>query len=146
MLKHAGGVLESAAFPRLVRWLAIAMILALAICGAMASDELRRAAWSSGSLWLFTAAWLSIAWLGYWIVHSRTRLVGDTLVQTWLWTKRSEVQDVAQLKLVHWAWVDGIVAPRLLVRQRSGAVLWFNAADARILRAFCDQVAGRSAT
>ena len=137
--------LDCAAFPRGARIVAVLLTLLLAVAGAMASTELRQAQWTATGLALLAAAWLCIAWMGYWILHSRTRLDGDTLLQTWIWDKRCRVQDVAQLKLVHWRWVDGIVAPRLLVRQRGGAVLWIDAADARLLRQFCEQV-GRQQT
>ena len=137
----AGAPLESAAFPPFLRYAAIVLMVALFIGALLASPEMRRATWTASGLALMAAAWVSIAWFGYWLLHSRTRLEADTLTQTWIWTKRCRAADVASLKLVHLQWIDGIVAPRLLVRQRNGALLWFQAADSRILRGFAERVA-----
>ena len=131
----------SAAFPTFPRVFAVLIIVLLAVAAAGASEQLRHAVWTPGSVVLLAAAWVCIAWMGWWIFNSRTRLAGDTLVQSWIWTKRARAGDVAQLKLVHIPLLDWIVAPRLLVRLRSGAMLWFQAADVRVLQAFCDRVA-----
>ncbi|MDB5966627.1 MAG: hypothetical protein JWQ72_3127 [Polaromonas sp.] len=137
-------VLESAAFPPLVRALAAAMVLGLAGFALWSWPALSTTAWSTASLGVYGGAFICIVWVGYWILRSRTRLEGDVLTQTWLWTKRERAADVAQLKLVHWRWLESIMAPRLLVRRRNGAITWFNAADARLLTAFAEQVARRS--
>jgi hypothetical protein len=131
---------ESAAFPRFVRHLAIVLMAVLFIAALMASAELRAATWSWPALALFGAAWLCITWFGYWLLHSRTRLEGDVLTQTWLWTKRTSTAEVAHMKLVHWPMVDAVIAPRLFIRQRNGSMLWFHAADGRILHAFIERV------
>ena len=136
-----GETLESPAFPRLPRWLAVALIALLVLAALRASPQLLNASWTTSSLLLMLGAGLTIAWLGYWIVFSRTRLEGQSLVQTWLWTKCTRVDEVAQLKLVFVPGLVWLVAPRLLVRQRSGAVLWFQAADVRLLQAFAERVA-----
>ena len=136
-----GETLESPAFPRLPRWLAVALIALLVLAALRASPQLLNASWTTSSLLLMLGAGLTIAWLGYWIVFSRTRLEGQSLVQTWLWTKCTRVDEVAQLKLVFMPGLVWLVAPRLLVRQRSGAVLWFQAADVRLLQAFAERVA-----
>ena len=136
-----GETLESPAFPRLPRWLAVALIALLVLAALRASPQLLNASWTTSSLLLMLGAGLTIAWLGYWIVFSRTRLESQSLVQTWLWTKRTRVDEVAQLKLVFVPGLVWLVAPRLLVRQHSGAVLWFQAADVRLLQAFAERVA-----
>lgn len=140
-MTEPGTTLESPAFPRLSRWLAVALIVMLALAALRASPQLLSASWTLNSLLLMLGAGLTIAWLGYWIVFSRTRLEDQTLVQTWIWTKRTRVDEVAQLKLVFVPGLVWLVAPRLLVRQRSGAVLWFQAADVQLLRAFGERVA-----
>jgi hypothetical protein len=90
---------------------------------------------------VYGLAFVCIIWVGYWILRSRTRFDGEALTQTWLWTKHETAANIAQLKLVHWRWLQQIVAPRLLVRSRTGAITWFNAADARLLTAFAERVA-----
>lgn len=132
--------LECSAFPHAVRRLAMLLMAGLAVGAAVTSTDLRSVDWHTHSVVLFLLAYLCIAWMGYWILHSRTRLAGGELTQTWLWTKRAHVRDVASMKLVHWAWVDALIAPRLLVRQKSGGISWFHAADATVLREFMAQV------
>lgn len=136
-----GGTLESPAFPRLPRLLAVALIVLLVLAALRAAPQLLSAQWTGSGLALLLGAGLTIGWLGYWIVFSTTRLQGPALQQTWLWTKRTRVEDVAQLKLVHVPGLAWLVAPRLLVRQRGGAVLWFQAADVQLLQAFAERVA-----
>ncbi|MFT3665274.1 hypothetical protein [Piscinibacter sp.] len=141
-----GGVLESAAFPRTLRWGAFALIGLVVVAALRARAALAGAAWSAGGIALLAGAWLLIAWLGYWLQASRTRLDGDTLSQTWLWRKQARAAEVTQLKLVHWPRLEWLVAPRLFVRQRNGSMLWFHAADAALLRGFCERVAALRAS
>jgi hypothetical protein len=133
---RADAAMQCAAFPSALRILSILIFLSLVVWGALALPELRSAQWSDTALFLFGSAWLCIAWMGYWIVNSRTRLDGDTLSQTWLWDKRVHAADVVQMKLVHLPWLQAVMAPRLLVRQRGGALQWFQASDANVLQAF----------
>ena len=137
-----GGLLESPAYPPLVRILAVVLIVDLLAFGLWSLPALRSAEWSTPSLLLFGGAAACIVWVGYWIVYSRTRLEGDVLTQTWIWNRRADAAQVTQLKLVHWRLLDRIVAPRLLVRQ-GPAVTWFHSADARLLTGFAERVAGR---
>jgi hypothetical protein len=136
--------LHSTAFPALVRVLAVALTAALAVSAVWSLPALRSANWTHTGLAVLALSALCVAWVGYWIVFSRTRLDGDVLVQTWLWDKRVNAGDVAQLKLVHWRPLDGLMAPRLLVRRRNGGITWFQSADARLLTAFGERVAARS--
>ena len=136
--------LESPAYPRFVRILAVVFVVDLIAFGLWSLPAPSDESWTAGSIALFTLAALCIAWMGYWIVNSRTRLEGDELTQTWLWTQRVRASEVAQLKLVHWPWLQSVIAPRLLVRRRNGAVGWFHSADARLLTEFAQRVAARS--
>ncbi|SEA89102.1 hypothetical protein [Variovorax sp. YR216] len=136
--------LESPAYPRFVRILAVVFVVDLIAFGLWSIPSLSDESWTAGSIALFVLAALCIAWMGYWIVNSRTRLEGDELTQTWLWTKRVRASEVAQLKLVHWPWLQSVIAPRLLVRRRNGAVGWFHSADARLLTEFAQRVAARN--
>ncbi len=139
-----GAALESAAYPPFVRIAAVVLVVDLVGFGLWSLPTMRSVDWSTPSLVLFGLAALCIAWVGYWIVYSRTRLEGDVLTQTWLWTKRADAAEAAQLKLVHWRWLERVIAPRLLVRRSNGAVTWFNAADARLLTGFAERVAQRA--
>jgi len=135
-------VLESPAYPRFVRILAVVLVADLLAFGLWSVPALRGADWSAPSLLLFGAAAISIVWIGFWIVYSRTRLEGDVLTQTWIWTRRAHAAEVTKLKLVHWRALDRIIAPRLLVRQ-GPAVTWFHSADPRLLTGFAQRVAER---
>ena len=133
--------LESPAYPPLLRTLAVVLVIDLIAFGVWTIPALRRAEWSAAGLAVFALAGVCIVWVGYWILASRTRLEGEVLTQTWLWTKREHARDVAQLKLVHWRWLERVVAPRLLVRRRNGAISWVHSADARLLTGFAERVA-----
>ena len=137
-------VLESPAYPPFVRILSVVLVVDLIGFGLWSIPTLREADWSVSSIVVFAIAALCIAWMGYWIVYSRTRLEGDVITQTWLWNKREDAADVANLKLVHLRWLERVMAPRLLVRRRNGSVTWIHSADARLLTGFAQRVASRS--
>lgn len=132
---------ESAAFPPLLRTLAVVLVVDLFGFGIWSLPSLRTAQWTTSALVVMGIAALCVVWVGYWIVYSRTRLEGDELVQTWLWDKRVKAQDVAQLKLVHIRMLERLIAPRLLVRRRMGGITWFHAYDPQVLIAFGQRVA-----
>ena len=132
--------LQSPAFPRSVRIATMAMVAGLLVFAASSWPAIRDASWTASGVVLWTAASLIVQWTGWWIVHSRTSLQGDEITQTWLWNKRVHARNVAQLKLVHWPALDWIMAPRMLIRQRSGVTVWIHAADAQILTAFANRV------
>lgn len=132
---------EGAAFPPLLRTLAVVLVVDLFAFGIWSLPSLRTAEWTTSALVVMAIAALCVVWVGYWIVYSRTRLDGDELVQTWLWDKRVKAQDVAQLKLVHIRMLERLIAPRLLVRRRMGGITWFHAYDPQVLIAFGQRVA-----
>ena len=136
--------IESAAFPPLLRTLAVVLVVDLFAFALWSLPSLRTTSWSASSLFVFGVAGLCVTWVGYWIVYSRTRLEGDVLTQTWLWDKRVRAEDVAQLKLVHIRMLERVIAPRLLVRRRFGGITWFHAYDPQVLVAFGQQVAQRA--
>ncbi|MGJ7527746.1 hypothetical protein [Variovorax sp. GB1P17] len=136
--------LESAAFPPLLRTLAVVLVVDIFAFALWSLPSLRTTTWSTSALVVFGIAALCVVWVGYWIVYSRTRIEGDVLTQTWLWNKRVSAQDVAQLKLVHIRMLERVIAPRLLVRRRYGGITWFHAYDPQVLIAFGEQVAQRA--
>ncbi|WP_326533928.1 hypothetical protein [Pseudorhodoferax sp.] len=127
---------DSPAFPRAARMLAVILLADLVLLGLWQAPKLMQAEWSATGLVVFATATVMVLWMGTWIVRSRTRLLDGELSQTWVWTKRVRVADVASLKLVHLPWLERIVAPRLLVRRRGGGVTWFHSADPQLLIAF----------
>jgi hypothetical protein len=137
--------LESPAYPALARTLAVILVVDLVGLGAWSLPALRGAQWSASGLVVFALAMLCVVWVGYWILYSRTRLEGDVITQTWLWNKREDAANVAQLKLVHSRWLERVMAPRLLVKRRNGSMTWIHSADARLLTGFAERVAERMA-
>ncbi|WCM86947.1 hypothetical protein [Acidovorax sp. NCPPB 3576] len=138
--RSEAALLESAAYPPLVRGLAVVIVVALGAFAAWSVPALRGAQWSFTSLATFCMAGVLIAWVGWWIVFSRTRFTGDTLLQSWLWDKKVHIREVATFKIVHWPWLSGIVAPRMLVRRRNGSIAWMHSADPALLVAFGEAV------
>lgn len=128
--------LESAAYPPLVRQLAVGIVAALAAFAAWSVPALQEAQWNFTSLSTFALAAVLIAWVGWWMVFSRTRLDGGEILQTWLWDKQVKASEVATFKIVHWPWLAFIVSPRMLVRRRNGSITWIHSADPALLVAF----------
>ena len=148
-MTDASPVMESPAYPPLLRVLSVVIVVDVIGFALWSLPALRSTTWSSGSLALLSLAGIGVLWMGWWIVYSRTRLDGDVLSQTWLWNRRAHANEVTQLKLVHLRPLQKIIAPRLLVRRRNGAIAWFHSADPTLLTAFAERVAaqaGRAAT
>ncbi|AVS81910.1 hypothetical protein [Paracidovorax avenae] len=143
---EAGGAaidIESAAFPPLVRLLAVAIVGGLATFALWSIPALRGAQWTFPALATFGLAAVLIGWMGWWMVFSRTRFTsedGGVIVQTWLWDKRVRAADVASFKIVHWPWFHAVIAPRILLRRKGGGITWVHAADAGLLVAFGESV------
>lgn len=146
-MTDASTVLESPAYPPLLRVLSVVIVVDVIGFALWSLPALRSTTWSAGSLALLSLAGIGVLWMGWWIVYSRTRLDENVLSQTWLWNRRAHASEVTQLKLVHWRPLQRIIAPRLLVRRRNGAVAWFHSADPVLLTAFAERVgqqAGRA--
>jgi len=139
-------LLDSAAYPPLVRKLAVVIVLALAAFAAWSLPALQEAEWNFTALSTFALAAVLIAWVGWWMVFSRTRLQEDEVVQTWLWDKHVKAREVATFKIVHWPWLSFIVSPRMLVRRRNGSITWIHSADPALLVAFGHAVVRQGST
>jgi hypothetical protein len=147
MSESTDAVLESPAYPPLLRVLSVVIVVDVVGLALWSLPALRGASWSAGSLVLLGLAGIGVVWMGWWVVYSRTRLEGDVLTQTWLWDRRAHAGEVTQLKLVHWAPLQRVMAPRLLVKRSNGAIGWFQSADPRLLTTFAQRVgehAGRA--
>ena len=143
-MTDASTVLESPAYPPLLRVLSVVIVVDVIGFALWSLPALRSTTWSAGSLALLSLAGIGVLWMGWWIVYSRTRLDGDVLSQTWLWNRRAHASEVTQLKLVHLRPLQKIIAPRLLVRRRNGAIAWFHSADPVLLTAFAERVAAQA--
>ena len=143
-MTDASTVLESPAYPPLLRVLSVVIVVDVIGFALWSLPALRSTTWSAGSLALLSLAGIGVLWMGWWIVYSRTRLEGDVLSQTWLWNRRAHANEVTQLKLVHLRPLQKVIAPRLLVRRRNGAIAWFHSADPVLLTAFAERVAAQA--
>ncbi len=135
-----GTPLECPAYPPVLRAMAVLITGGLAGVGLWSLPALRTVQWNATSLLTYGIAAGLIAWVTWWMVVGRTRLQGDELTQTWLWDKRVHARDVTTFKLVHLQLLAPIMAPRLMVRRRNGAISWFHASDAEVLKTFANRV------
>ena len=88
---------------------------------------------SSG--WLIAALCLMV--YTYWyIVTGKTRLSSEALEQTWVWNKRTELNELAFVKLIRVRALDWLIAPRLYTKTFSGKLAIFYAADRIMLAEF----------
>ena len=116
------------AFSRSFRWLAWLMVAALGIGMILSTQGIDSPA----------APWALMAWtlmfVTVWAIErSRTQLDAEELVQTWLWNKRMQIRELAYARLIRWAPLDWLIAPRLYVRNLSGRFTVIYCADPRVL-------------
>lgn len=140
MTRDEAAPCESAAYPLPVRVFAVSIVVAVAVLALDTLPTMRSVAWNFTSVCMLALAAVLIAWVGWWMVFSRTRLAGDELVQTWLWDRRVQAHEVATFKIVYWPWLRAIVSPRMLVRRRNGSITWIHAANPALLVAFGESV------
>lgn len=132
------GNLQGPAFPTLVKAMATAFMAALLAWGLRVWDALAAVPWHAGALGFLAVAVTLILTCYFWILRSRTGITSTHISQTWVWPKRVALADVAHVKLVAVPGLDWLIAPRVIVRTRSGAVVVFHAADRKLLRAFAE--------
>jgi hypothetical protein len=87
---------------------------------------------SSTALW-FLAALAMMIWTGCSIVRSVTTIAGDELRQTWMWTKRMELRELAYGRLIRVRGLEWLIAPRLYVRTLLGKFAVFYLSDPRLV-------------
>lgn len=80
----------------------------------------------------FLAALAMMAWTWWAVIRSRTRIDATGLRQTWVWTKRMEVRDLAYGKLIRVRGLEWLIAPRLYLRTLMGKFAVFYVADPRL--------------
>ncbi len=134
-----GGSVSGPAFSRPFKALAIAIVGGCAIwlfrlwqTGNLSSSG----GWQSNGLgWTFAAMAL-LGWTLWAILTSRTSLSSTTLLQTWIWDKSVELNDLAFCKLIRVPGLDWLIAPRLYVRTLMGKISVFYAAQGPLLAEF----------
>ena len=134
-MTHEHSVAEGPVFPWMVKALASLLMAALVFWGWRAADQIAAATWSASAAVVMLAALLVIALCYYWILRSRTKIDAISIEQSWLWTKKVALADIAQAKFIYIPYMSWLIAPRLVVRASRGVYV-FPAADRQVLEAF----------
>lgn len=93
------------------------------------------------SLTLQSSGWIiaALAMMTYTLWHvlrGRTRVDAQAIEQSWVWTKRMELSQMAYAKLVRVPGLEWLVAPRLYTRSVTGRMAVFYTADPALLAVF----------
>jgi hypothetical protein len=131
-----GAVVGGPSFSKVMKALATGLVLALAVWAVRALPTLRGAALPA-SAWAFIAGALAIIGACYvGMLFGRTEIDATHVRQRWLWRKQIAFADIAQVKFIFVPGLQWLIAPRLVVRARSGGVMVFHAAEPRVVEAF----------
>ena len=90
---------------------------------------------SSLTLW-FLAALAMMVYTWWCIVRSVTTLDSEQLRQTWVWTKKMDVHELAYGRLIRVRGLEWLIAPRLYVRTLPGKFQVFYAAEPEMVAEF----------
>ena len=72
----------------------------------------------------------------WYIMTGKTMLSSEALEQTWVWNKRTTLNELAFVKLIRVRAFDWLIAPRLYTKTFSGKLTVFYAADRAMLAEF----------
>ncbi|MGS5086434.1 hypothetical protein ACVC7V_07970 [Hydrogenophaga sp. A37] len=137
---------QGRSFPRAVQVLATMAMAGLLASVWAARGELAGMALPPELTLLGGLAGLVVVWHYLHILFSTTGISGQALTQGWLWRSRVQLSDVAQVKLLRFKPLDGLVAPRLVVQTRGFGKHTFHAADPSVLAVIDVLVHGRAAS
>lgn len=87
---------------------------------------------NTGAAW-FAAALAMMAWTWWASMRSITSIGRDELRQSWVWTKKMPVGELAYARLVRVRGLEWLIAPRLYVRTLVGKFTVFYVADKRLV-------------
>lgn len=93
------------------------------------------------SLTLQSSGWIvaALGMMSYTLWHvlrGRTQLDAQGIQQSWVWTKRMDMSQLAYAKLVRVRGLEWLVAPRLYTRSFAGKMAVFYTADLALLAVF----------
>ena len=127
--------MECSAFSLAFKCLAVALVTLATVWGAQLwiNGLLELSLQSSG--WLIAALCL-MTYTEWHILSGRTKLDSIALQQSWVWNKRTELRDLAYVKLIRVRGLDWLVAPRLYTKTFSGKLAVFYAASPLMLAEF----------
>jgi hypothetical protein len=130
-----GGVMECSAFTPVFKVLAVLLVTLPFAWGwqMVSTHALDLTLQSSG--W-FGAALCLMVYTEWHILRGKTRLDANTLQQSWVWTKRVQLGDLAYAKLIRIPGLDWLIAPRLYTRTYANKLAVFYASDTNMLTEF----------
>ncbi|MEY4882722.1 MAG: hypothetical protein RIS34_576 [Pseudomonadota bacterium] len=131
----ATGRIECSAFSAPFKALAVTLVTLAMVWGwrMWASGLLEPSLQSSG--WL-VAALCMMAYTQWHILRGKTTLDGVAIQQTWVWSKRTELRDLAYAKLIRVRGFEWLIAPRLYTKTFSNKLAVFYAASPVMLAEF----------
>ena len=131
----SGGRMESSAFSVPFKVLATALVSAAVAWGwhMWANGLIETTLASSG--WLFAALCMMV-YTEWYIVTGKTKLSSEVLEQTWVWNKRTPLNELAFVKLIRIRGFEWLIAPRLYTKTFSNKLAVFYAADNTMLAEF----------
>jgi hypothetical protein len=129
----SAGSVEGPAFTRAYQVLVVAMVI---IASAWWVRLWQQGHWGDqpgrgGGLFLL--AIVLMAWTGWGVLRSRTRLDADGISQSWIWNKHMPCRELAYARLIRVRGLEWLMAPRLYVRTLLGKFAVFYIADAQVL-------------
>ncbi|MDT7516074.1 hypothetical protein [Rhodoferax mekongensis] len=131
-----GGAMEAAAYSLVFKGIAIAL-LSLSGLWAVQMHQLAQQGQASATVvsWLWLP-WLLMAYTAWFVMTGTTRLTGTSIEQSWMWTKRIELDNLAYAKVIRIRGFEWLIAPRLYTKNFGGKLLIFYAADPAMLDEF----------
>lgn len=128
--------IESAAYSLVFKCIAMAL-LSLSGLWAVQMHQWAQQGQASPTVvsWLWLP-WLLMAYTGWFVMTGTTRLTGTSIEQSWMWTKRMELDNLAYAKVIRIRGFEWLIAPRLYTKNFGGKLLIFYAADPAMLEEF----------
>nr|WP_283254244.1 hypothetical protein [Ramlibacter paludis] len=127
--------MQSAAYSPAFKALATVLVFGACAWLVMLWQGGKLGAGSSLATW-FLAALAMMLYTWWCIVRSVTTLDGEQLKQTWVWTKKMELRELAYGKLIRVRGLEWLIAPRLYVRTLLGKFNVFYAAEPAMVAEF----------
>lgn len=124
---------EGAAFPRLLRGLALLSVLALGWQTASTLQARPELALERETLWLAGLTYAVIL-AGLWhMLSARTSIDATHIMQAGLWRRRLALSDVRRVDILHLPGLDWLIAPRARLHTAGRGSYVFHASDPRVM-------------
>ncbi|MDH4450766.1 MAG: hypothetical protein QE265_09270 [Rhodoferax sp.] len=130
------GTMESASYGPVFKGIALVL---LAAAGLWAFQMHQMATRTQSAIDVFSWLWLPwglMAYTVWFVVTGTTRLSSTAIEQSWMWTKRIELDNLAYAKVIRLRGLEWLLAPRLYTKSFSGKLFIFYAASPAMLDEF----------